>query len=373
MPRRPHARVPALALAALLLLAIPAHAADPGRWRQATASTISFRYWQGLSSDLVPRLYFTGIRQGLYRTDAALVQQAGTDDAIPADVHQREGYNHIGDPSWDAAGGGRVLLPLECYDDRLGNTCGTGAFGVADPDTLAWRYYVKLDPGDIKKAMWVEASPDGRLAWTSSGDDLLAYRLAAVRPGNASPGHAPIRPVRRLSGAVPPSGVTGAAFWRGRLLLAGQQGASFQVWSVNTRTGARRLEIERTINGEAEGIDVTPALGGLLQWGVMPLSKTGPATYPQPTLLTFTPTPAPRLRVRAPLLVRAGRRVAIRVRVVTGPGEPIGVATVRLGAASAVSSKDGRAVLHVRLRRGVHRITAALPGTRPGAVLILAR
>lgn len=375
MLRRIRVRVPAVALASVALLSLPspASAADPGRWRLVTASTISYRYWQGLSSDLVPRLFFTGFRQGLYRTDAQLAEQAGTDDVIPADVHQREGYNHIGDPSWDAAGGGRVLLPMECYDDRLGNTCGTGAFGVADPDTLGWRYYVKLDPADIRKAMWVEASPDGRLAWTSSGGDLLAYRLADVRPGNASPGHAPIRPVRRLAGAVPASGVTGAAFWRGRLLLAGQQGGSFQVWSVNVRTGARRLEIERAINGESEGIDIVPALGGLLQWGVMPLSKTGPATYGQPTLLTLTPAPPPRLRVRAPLALRANRWVPVRVRVGTGRGQPIALATVRLAGSSTVTDKDGRAVLRVRLRRGFHRLTAALQGTRPGAALVLAR
>ena len=46
--------------------------------------------------------------------------------------------------------------------------------------TLAFRYYVKLDPAQIAKAMWVESSPDGRLLWTSSGSDLLAYRAADV-------------------------------------------------------------------------------------------------------------------------------------------------------------------------------------------------
>lgn len=266
-----------------------------------------------------------------------------------------------------------MLLPLECYDDRLGNTCGTGAFGVVDPTTLDWRYYVKLDPADIAKAMWVEVAPGGRLAWTSSGEDLLAYRLADVRPGRAAPAAPTIRPVRRLRGAVPPSGVTGAAFWRGRLLLAGQDGAVFQVWSVDVRTGHRRLELERTINGESEGLDVTPALGGLLHWGVMPLSSTGPATYPQPSLLTFIPTPPPRLRVLAPWRVRAGRAIALRVRVGTGPGEPIGLATVRVAGASAVTGKDGRAVLRVRLHRGPHRITASLDGTRPGATVVVAR
>ena len=118
-----------------------------------------------------------------------------------------------------------------------GNTCGTGAFGTADPDTLAFRYYVKLDPGEIPKAMWVEASPDG-LLWTSSGNDLLAYSAADVNPANASPAAPPIHSVRRLAGAVPPSGVTGAAFQGGRLFLAGATGTTYQIWSVNLAIGA---------------------------------------------------------------------------------------------------------------------------------------
>ena len=77
-----------------------------------------------------------------------------------------EGYNHVGDIGHQ---GGRVLLPLECYTPggpNGGNTCGTGSIGVADPATLAFQYYVKLDSAEIAKAMWVEASPDGKLLWT---------------------------------------------------------------------------------------------------------------------------------------------------------------------------------------------------------------
>ena len=151
-----------------------------------------------------------------------------------------------------------MLLPLECYTaggPNGGNTCGTGSIGVADPATLAFGYYVKLDPAEIPKAMWVEASPDGQLLWTSSGPDLLAYRSADVSAANAAPGAPPIHSVRRLAGAVPPSGVTGAAFYRGRLLLAGAQGTTYQVWSVDVATGARRLELELTqVQGEAEGL-----------------------------------------------------------------------------------------------------------------------
>ena len=80
-----------------------------------------------------------------------------------------------------------MLLPMECFTPGVGNTCGTGAFGVADPATLAFRYYVKLDPAEIPKAMWAETSPDGSLIWTSSGDDLLAYRSSDVSEANRAP------------------------------------------------------------------------------------------------------------------------------------------------------------------------------------------
>ncbi|MGZ4277651.1 MAG: hypothetical protein ACXVFK_13020, partial [Solirubrobacteraceae bacterium] len=122
----------------------------------------------------------------------------------------REGYDHIGDISWDAAEHGRILLPLECYYPPAGNTCQTGSIGVADPRTLKWRYYVKLDPRYIAKAMWAEVSPDGKLVWTSSGSDLLAYRDADVKaptPGSKPlvrhPGHAAeLRPGDALTARV---------------------------------------------------------------------------------------------------------------------------------------------------------------------------
>ena len=137
------------------------------------------------------------------------------------------GFNHVGDPAYDGAEGGRLLLPLECYvpgRPNGGNTCGRGGIGVADPATLAWRYWVALDPADIPKAMWAEVSPDGSLLWTSAGADLLAYATADINPANAAPGPdaAPIHPVRAPAGAVPPSGITGAVFADGRLLPRGR-------------------------------------------------------------------------------------------------------------------------------------------------------
>jgi hypothetical protein len=238
-------------------------------------------YYQGVTSDPAGHFYFDGIEFGLYRTDSQLSEQARNDDVIPPQVTATEGYNHIGDISWDAREGGRIILPLECYYPLMGgNTCKTGSIGVADPRTLRWRYYVKLDPAFIDKAMWAEASPDGKLLWTSSGSgrDLLAYRMADIAPANAAPGKPPLRPVIRLAGKVSPSGVTGATFYRGRLLVAGQGTSRFEAWSIDLRTGKRRLEIKRKVAGESEGLDVVRALGGLLHWQVNP-TRGRPPTF----------------------------------------------------------------------------------------------
>jgi hypothetical protein len=275
------------ALSALLVLALsaitgPANAADPNRWRMVNFREVPVEYFQGVTS-APGRLFFDGTAVGLYRTNARLRETGRVDNVIPPEVLAREGYNHIGDISYDRAEGGRILLPLECYYPGTqpdANTCETGSIGVADPRTLRWRYYVKLDPRFIPKAMWNEISPDGRLIWTSSGDDLIAYRAAEVRRGNAAPGGRLLRPVRRLRGAVPDHGITGAAFYRGRLFLAGQDEDRMRVTSVDLRTGDSRLEIERTIVGESEGLDVSPVLGGVLHWLIAPIPQ---GDNPNPT------------------------------------------------------------------------------------------
>ncbi len=250
--RRPVGRTRTLvatlvATAATSLAAAPAvRAQDPGEWLLTGASSVPASYWQGLtSSPDESTLFFTGFAEGLWQTTPRLSQTAGVATAIPPAVKLAEGYNHIGDPTWNSGDGGRVILPLECFTSGVGNFCGTGSFGVADPATLAWRYYVKLDPAQIKKAMWAETSPDGSLIWTSDGDDLLAYRSSEVTAANAAPNGPLLEPVRRLVGAVPPSGVTGAVFDHRRLLLAGANGNTFQVWSVNTSTGAGELVLEQ--------------------------------------------------------------------------------------------------------------------------------
>jgi hypothetical protein len=288
------------ALIAAIILALSvtpsASAQDPGRWLLTGASSIPANYWQGLTSDPADaNLYFVGVFQGLWRTTPDLEQTAGVPTEIPPAVTQAEGYNHIGDPTWNPGDGGRVLLPMECFVPGVGNTCGTGAFGVADPSTLQFRYYVKLDPAEIPKAMWAETSPDGSLIWTSSGDDLLAYRSSDVSQANAGPTGPIIHAVRRLPGAVPPSGVTGAVFHGGRLLLAGEANGVYQVWSIDTDTGERQLELEMTICGESEGLDVVPTLGGELHWLIAPFDPGCQLSFgPSSALLHFIAAPAHR-------------------------------------------------------------------------------
>jgi hypothetical protein len=274
--------VAVLALCLALIVAGPAQAADPGRWIETGYSPVPLEYFQGVTTDRDGSFYFDGIQVGIYRTDPQLVEQARLESGIPVDVFLREGYNHIGDITWDKREGGRLLLPLECYIPFFGNTCKTGSIGVADPETLQWRYYVKLDKAFIDKAMWSEVSPNGQLLWTSSGsgNDLLAYRVKDITAVNAAPDAEPLKPVRVIEGAVPPSGITGAAFYGKRLLLAGQNGGPFRVWSVDLRDGSRRLEIEKTVSGESEGLEVVDALGGELHWLITPYQTGGrPPTY----------------------------------------------------------------------------------------------
>jgi hypothetical protein len=340
-------RIAAAALGLTLALSAPAAARDPGRWTLTGWSSVPIKYWQGVTTEGPGKpLFFSGFRTGLHRTARNLRETATVDPVIPPSVLANEGYNHVGDIGFQ---GGRVLLPLECFtfDGPNGrNTCGTGSIGVADPATLALQYYVKLDPAEIPKAMWVEASPDGQLLWTSSGPDLLAYRATDVSPANAAPGAAPIHAVRRLAGAVPPSGVTGAAFYRGRLLLAGAQGTTYQVWSVDVATGARRLELElKNVQGEAEGLAQVPLLGGRLHFLVAPLA-TQPTFGPTVGLLHFTPGRWARrgLFVR----MRATRQATLRPRVtvtVMRAGRPVRGARVNVAGFRATTNAHGRALV----------------------------
>ncbi|MEA2478255.1 MAG: hypothetical protein QOJ07_177, partial [Thermoleophilaceae bacterium] len=345
------------AAAGAALLAAPAHAADPGRWVPTGRSTMPLNYYQGVTHDPKGNFYFDGVFTGLYRTDSALNEQARNENVIDPMAAVSPGFNHIGDLTWDAAEGGRLILPLECYTAGApngGNTCGVGGFGVADPKTLAWRYWVKLDPADIPKAMWAEVSPDGKLIWTSSGRDLLAYSTADVTAANAQPSGPLLKPVRRLAGAVPEHGITGATFIGGRLFVANQDGATFQVISIDLASGANQVEVEKTINGESEGLDLLPALGGSLHWQVMPISETGPPTYEKDkgSLLHFLPKAQAKVVLGVtPRKAKAGRRTKYSFTVKNGAGGAVQGARVTFGAKRATSDAHGRARLTLALAK----------------------
>jgi hypothetical protein len=342
-------------LGAALLVAPAAQAGQ--HWILSGATSVPNNYWQGLTSDPAQEnVFFVGVFKGLWGTNPLLGETSGVSSEIPASVTEAEGYDHIGDPTWNDADGGRVLLPLECYTPGVGNTCGTGAFGVADPDTLAFRYYVKLDPADIPKAMWAETSPDGSLVWTSSGDDLLAYRTADITAANAGPDGPLLKPVERLEGAVPPSGITGAVFQGGRLLLAGEGDDSHQIWSVDTDTGAGELLLQRQICGEAEGLDTIATLGGKLHWLISPADPGCDLSFgPTSALLHFAKSGAHRRydvevvdsesgAIPGPVSakVRVGRR---------SDGKPLRGGKVALAGVTARTNGGGVATLKTRLER----------------------
>ena len=282
----------ALAAAALAAAAPTANADDPGRWKLEKVSRTPIAYFQGVTASPRGAVFFSGTN-GVFGTTASLRETGRRDPGIPPEVAAQDGYDHIGDLSYDEAEGGRLLLPLECYrvgGPNAGNHCGTGSIGVMDPRTLRWRYRVKLDPSDIKKAMWNEVSPDGRSLYTQDGRDLLRYDLSQITPANAAPAGPQLRPVQRVEGAFPSGQATGATFHRGRLLVAEYSGTLFRVWRVDTTTGKRRLEIERQIAGESEGLMTARARGGTLHWQVMPVSFGREPTYGagRGALLTFS-------------------------------------------------------------------------------------
>jgi hypothetical protein len=370
---------------AVLAAAAPAWAADPGRWQETDLTKLPREYYQGLTHDPAGNWYFDGIFTGLWRTDTAFNQTAGNPDVFPPEVKATEGYNHIGDPTWDPSEGGRLILPAECYTPGAGNTCGTGSFAVADEGSLTWEYYVKLDPAEIPKAMWVEVSPDGQLLWTSSGEDLLAYRTADVTMANAAPAAAPIRAVQRLPGAVPPSGITGATFIDGRLFVAGQDEPEFQVWSIDLSDGSRRLEIERDIVGESEGLDNFHAAGGELHWLIQPFNLEGPPTYGinNATLLHFVPAavqppadvappgstaPKRQLRLRIkPARMQTGDRPRVRFRVTNGSGDRIRRARVTVAGHAARTNRFGNAFMRLSFTApGKYRAWTTKRGLNPG-------
>lgn len=276
------------------------------QWKLNSTTTASVAYNQGITFDQpLGFFFFVGVsstsNSAVFRTNARLSRKASNTAVIPP---TNEGYNHAGDASFDPvnvsitdAGNPRVLLPLECYypASNPSNTCGSGAFAVVDPTTLAFLYYVKLWTPQIQKAMWDEISPDGEWIFTSSGTHLLVYKAADINKQRADYQRAGVwggLGGTDLGPVLPTGEVTGATFYTGRLFLALNRGASFQVVSYGIGTASDgsptllsatpTLEITVTkssTNSEPEGLAVTGVfngsypLGGLLHWQMLPSVK----------------------------------------------------------------------------------------------------
>src|SRR4051794_919281 len=215
-------------LAAVVALALlPSNAAAAGRWMVTGRTTLPSDYWQGVAFDGAGAAWFAGPSVGLYRTSPRLAEEARVASALSPG----EPFNHIGDLEWDGREGGRLLLPLECYNPFASptNTCGIGAVGVADPIGLGRRYTVQL--AGVPKAMWLALAPDG-VVWTQAGTDLLGFSADAITAGAG-----PLQPVRRLAAALPEQ-VTGAAVLDGLLYTAVQAGPSLlRLYAVDLATG----------------------------------------------------------------------------------------------------------------------------------------
>ena len=382
MPSRPVLRPRRAAVLAILAtlvaagLPAAAAAAPAPRWVLSNERSVPLEWFQGLAHQpaaggLGPR-FFVGVFVGVTRTSAALTQQARSGDVLPPAV-AAAGFNHIGDPSWLPALGGRLLLPLECYTPggpNGGNTCGRGAFGLLDPATLQWRGLVRLDPADIPKAMWAEVSPDGRLVWTSAGDDLLAYRVAdvlgAVDAATADPARAPPggrRPaLRRDRRDLPRAAAAAQRPGRRERAAAGL---------VGRRRRRRRRQPSRSScpSSPSPRASTSSRPATACCTGCCRPSARGPPTYGSghSEIVSFVPRPAAGCTSCA--FRTAAGEVAARVTLrLQGRGRPVQGATVSVGGVTATTPADG--VVHLRpspaVLAGRLVVTASKAALRPG-------
>jgi hypothetical protein len=252
---------------------------DPGKWEDVGVHVITALWGQGVVHDELGYRYFTSTAPGVYKTSPTLGLVLANPAVLGA-ITALEGYNHIGDAGYAA---GKLYLPMECYWPNVGNTCNRGGIAVVDTSTLQLLFYVNLNAAEIQKAMWCDVEVSTGLLWTSSGTDLLAYRMSDIVVAN-SPlmGGAPngISSVRRLTNVITGAGVTGSAWIGTRLFLSGDYDQSHRViYSVDMTSGTTQTELVRSFAGEVEGIDsdespLVPAandgLVGRLHWQIMP-------------------------------------------------------------------------------------------------------
>ena len=216
--RRP-VRIAGVILSLLVAAAPDAAAAD--LWTETGRSLTSVNYWQGITfAPASGAFFFDGPATGLWRTDAALRRTAGRSSGIPSSVTSAEGWNHLGDLSFDAAGGGRLLVPLECYSPSPG------------PEHLQDRRVRRRRSRDPGMALLRQARPPrsprrcgSRSRPTAAGrGPRPAPTSSPTTPADlrrdAGPAGAPLIASKRIAGVLRAPGVSGAAFLGDRLYLA---------------------------------------------------------------------------------------------------------------------------------------------------------
>jgi hypothetical protein len=208
-----------------------------------------------------------------------------------------------------------------------------------------------------------------------------------ISKAHAAPSHAPIHAVKRLPNALPPHGISGAAFFDGRLYASEKRHGDdkLRVWSIDVKSGDRRLEIaKRVANGEPEGLDVFDALGGTLHWMIQ-RNSIGPSyRWANGLLLNFVPRgeepstkPVRLARIRlsvSPDHVASGQQVQLvftAVARVAGKLYPVDKATVTIGKRSAVTDVNGKVTIPFSSTSvGDHVATAARANLRDSSATV---
>jgi hypothetical protein len=121
------------------------------------------------------------------------------------------------------------------------------------------------------------------------------------------------------------------------------------VWSVDLRTGNRRLEVELpNVQGEAEGLDTMRLMNGELHWLIAPLAVR-PTFPPTVALLHFKRAGGrPGLRLTARATAAQTKRPRISIRVLRR-GRPVAGAVVTLAETRRRTDRGGRVTLTPRL------------------------
>ena len=152
------------------------------------------------------------------------------------------------------------------------------------------------------------------------------------------------------------------------MFVAGQGGETFRVCSIDLATGARQLEIERTIVGESEGLVTAAAKGGTLGWLIQPFNpEEKPPTYSpdHATLLSFARGPGAVAPAAAPGPPAAGSGAGLSpaLRFFHRTRRTV----LRRGFLAGVLCPEGcRATLTVK--RGRHLLARTSKRVRPGPI-----